>query len=294
MGSRRRVDNANRLTSLVEPAPPVVPVAPSRGTKAIDRRRNAPVEGRVGGLKEHSIVARPSSHSDGCVKVGKRTIADPLASSALGIVSRGRDNQRRSSGAKDLADVFLSDDHLQLWADELANGRRPEVLDRLGLRDPKLLTIMRLLNDEGVPNEPVSRLFVEQLVDLLRLHLVQSHSLVVSAHPQWLRGLAPWQIKHVTAYMRENLAENIGLRQLADIVNLSRSHFCAAFRMATGYTPHEWRTKVRVQEAQRLLRNSVTPITEIALAVGYQTPSAFTAAFRRLVGVTPREFRRRT
>jgi AraC family transcriptional regulator len=94
-------------------------------------------------------------------------------------------------------------------------------------------------------------------------------------------------------YMQENLEKDIGLQELADIVGLSRFYFCGAFRVATGCTPHEWLTRLRIREARRLLADPVAPISDIALTVGYRTPSAFTARFRRIMGVTPREFRRR-
>jgi AraC family transcriptional regulator len=40
------------------------------------------------------------------------------------------------------------------------------------------------------------------------------------------------------------------------------------------------------------LCNPKSRITEVALAVGYQTASAFTAAFRRHTGTTPSDYRR--
>jgi AraC family transcriptional regulator len=116
--------------------------------------------------------------------------------------------------------------------------------------------------------------------------------LIDPAHTAPARGLAPWQVKHVTSYMRENLEADLDLRQLADRVNLSRFYFCSAFRRATGYTPHEYLTRLRIDEARRLLAICSMPVTDIALAVGYQTPSSFAAAFRRLVGLSPGEFRR--
>jgi len=79
---------------------------------------------------------------------------------------------------------------------------------------------------------------------------------------------------------------------LATLVGLSRFHFCTAFRMATGHTPHEWLTVQRIQRAKALLRDPTLSITEIALTVGYQTSSAFAATFRKIAGVTPTEFRR--
>jgi AraC family transcriptional regulator len=105
------------------------------------------------------------------------------------------------------------------------------------------------------------------------------------------RGLADWQVKRVTAYMRDALDQEIGLDDLAAQVNLSRFHFCTAFRLATGYTP--WLTAQRIRCARELLANPDLPTTEIALAVGYKTSSAFTARFRKIVGMTPSEFPRR-
>jgi AraC family transcriptional regulator len=96
----------------------------------------------------------------------------------------------------------------------------------------------------------------------------------------------------VTAYMSERLDQPIGLDELADLTGLSRAHFCTAFRHATGYTPHEWLTRQRLERARILLRDPRSSITKIALDVGYQTPSAFTAAFRRHMGATPSGYRR--
>jgi AraC family transcriptional regulator len=44
---------------------------------------------------------------------------------------------------------------------------------------------------------------------------------------------------------------------------------------------------------QELLADPVFNVTDVALAVGYGTPSAFTASFRKLAGMTPTDFRRR-
>jgi AraC family transcriptional regulator len=97
----------------------------------------------------------------------------------------------------------------------------------------------------------------------------------------------------VTDYMRDHLEAEIGLTELASMVNLSRFHFCTAFRQATGCTPHEWLVTPRIKRSQELLADPVFNVTDVALAVGYGTPSAFTASFRELAGMTPTDFRRR-
>src|SRR5688572_15922739 len=106
------------------------------------------------------------------------------------------------------------------------------------------------------------------------------------------RGLANWQVRRVTAYMSERLDQEICLQELARLVNLSRFHFCTAFRLATGQTPREWLIARRIERACKLLTQLSMSITKVGLAVGYATPSAFAASFHKRMGMTPSEFRR--
>jgi AraC family transcriptional regulator len=168
-----------------------------------------------------------------------------------------------------------------------------EFVPRLASPDPVGARILRALSREAASPNPADQLFIEQTLDLLCLHLLRVHSSLgrISA-PRRRCGLSPRQVRRVAAYMTEHLDRNIGLNELAALTSLSRSHFCTAFRQATGRTPNEWLTSVRLERARQLLRNPATRITEIALAVGYQTASAFTAAFRRHIGATPSDYRR--
>ncbi len=105
------------------------------------------------------------------------------------------------------------------------------------------------------------------------------------------RGLAPWQVKKITDYLTERLADEVGLDELAALVGLSRFHMCTAFRRATGQAPHQWLVMRRMTEAKTLLHDVTLSITDIGLAIGYKSTSAFSAAFRKATGVTPLQFR---
>nr|WP_283937972.1 helix-turn-helix transcriptional regulator [Sphingomonas caseinilyticus] len=91
--------------------------------------------------------------------------------------------------------------------------------------------------------------------------------------------------------MKVHLDEAVALQQLADLLGLSRFHFCTAFRKATGHTPHQYLVRIRMERAKDLLDDSRLTVTDVALAVGYQTPSSFTQAFRAAIGVTPSAYR---
>jgi AraC family transcriptional regulator len=167
-------------------------------------------------------------------------------------------------------------------------------ITRVGSEDAVTSHILAILSDPDVIADPGAKLLVDRAVDLLCIQLLRTHSIVQL--PQTVArsrgGLARRQLRRVTEYMLAHLERPIGLDELAALVGLSRYHFCTAFRLSTGLPPHVWLTGQRMMLARRLLADPNMSIGEIALAVGYATPSAFSATFRRIVGVTPRDFRR--
>ncbi|MFD1951533.1 helix-turn-helix domain-containing protein [Sphingomonas arantia] len=214
---------------------------------------------------------------------------------AISLIPSGHAGRWDMTGPLRVSHVFLGEDRLQHCAEALHAGKTVELLDRAGFDDPVGAGIMQMLSAEAVSlAQPSRRLFAEQAVDLLCTQLIRSHSSSSPVVPaRALRGLADWQVKRVKDYMREHLDQPISLDDLAGLVRLSRFHFCTAFRTATGRTPHDWLVGQRIARARELLGDRDRPVTDIALSVGYETPSAFSACFRKLVGVTPSEFRRR-
>ncbi|MBS7538116.1 helix-turn-helix transcriptional regulator [Ancylobacter lacus] len=104
-------------------------------------------------------------------------------------------------------------------------------------------------------------------------------------------GLVAWRMKRVVAFVDAHLARPIGLADMAQAAGLSRMHFAAQFRVATGQRPHEYLLRRRIERACQLLLETRTPLVEIALGVGFQTQAHFTTVFRRFVGDTPHQWR---
>jgi AraC-like DNA-binding protein len=105
--------------------------------------------------------------------------------------------------------------------------------------------------------------------------------------------LSKWRLKRAIEYMAANLAESISLADIAAAAGLSRMHFAAQFRAATGVRPHEYLLQRRIERAQQLLSTSRMPLVEIAFDVGFKTQAHFTTVFARLVGETPKVWRQR-
>jgi AraC family transcriptional regulator len=171
--------------------------------------------------------------------------------------------------ANDFAGVVLSDDRLRSFSDEVGSGCRIDLAERILVDDPVTSRIVDLLTDGLDANDRPSRLFFERGVDLLCAQLARVHcsNRELGVWPQ-RRGLAAWQVKRVTGYMRDRLGQDIGLRELAQWVGLSSVNFCTAFRLATGQTPHEWLVMRRIGRARELLADPSLRITHIALTVG--------------------------
>jgi AraC family transcriptional regulator len=107
-------------------------------------------------------------------------------------------------------------------------------------------------------------------------------------------GLAPWQMRRLEAYIRDNLSGDLSLSELAALLNISVRHLSRAVRQAKGVSVHRWIVDRRLAEARRLLSETDLPIHEIALRCAFHSAAAFSAAFRGASGYAPGEFRRLT
>lgn len=120
----------------------------------------------------------------------------------------------------------------------------------------------------------------------------------MTLHGSWAKTRPPhplqkWRLKRTIAYVDAHLGAPIHLCDLAAAAGLTRMHFAAQFRAATGLRPHHYVLRRRVVRACELMRCSDLPLVQIALAVGFQTQAHFTTVFRRFIGETPHRWRRR-
>jgi AraC family transcriptional regulator len=293
MGSPSLANTLDEVSKLLRGTAPPVATDHLRGnTRVTGRWFNSPFDGYVPGLNEHCLVCHLGGKSEVWVKVEGKVESTTLLPGTVTIVPRGVDGWHRSNGRIEVSNVFLGADRLQDCADVAANGQSPEIIGRKGVSDPKLFAVMKLLSDEVELSGLGSRLFTEQAIDLMCLQLLRIHSSFSKPLQGTVRrGLAAWQVKRISTYMHDYIDQDIGLQDLANLVAMSRFHFCHAFRLATGHTPHGWLSKLRIERARQLLAVPELRIIDVALAVGYQTPSAFSASFRRALGITPTQYR---
>jgi transcriptional regulator GlxA family with amidase domain len=106
-----------------------------------------------------------------------------------------------------------------------------------------------------------------------------------------INALPKWRLRRVEQHIDAHFDRRISLSELAGIAGLSRMHFAAQFRAATGYRPREYLLTRRVEHAKSLLTTTDKSLVEIALAVGFSTQAHFSTVFKRISGETSARWR---
>jgi AraC family transcriptional regulator len=94
----------------------------------------------------------------------------------------------------------------------------------------------------------------------------------------------------VLDYIRNHLTQELGLAELARVIDASPSHFARVFRTTFGMPPYRYVIEQRILEAKRLMTGGTQSISEIALMLGFSSQSHFTVTFRKVTGTTPKGF----
>lgn len=159
-------------------------------------------------------------------------------------------------------------------------------------RDPYLSTLssvlLSALDDERAGNH----LFVDQLGLSLLAHFAQAYGDLRSREGIQEGGLAPWQERRAKEIMRVRHASSLTIADVAAECRLTPSHFARSFRRSTGVAPHEYLSRLRIEEAKRQMTTTKLPLADIALICGFGDQSYFTRVFSRSVGTSPGAWRR--
>jgi transcriptional regulator GlxA family with amidase domain len=83
------------------------------------------------------------------------------------------------------------------------------------------------------------------------------------------------------------------VERLANVSGVSEAHFARSFKEAFGAPPHRYLLTRRIERAKALLRDTDTPIIDIALETGWQSLGTFGRVFKDVTGESPSELRSR-
>ena len=112
--------------------------------------------------------------------------------------------------------------------------------------------------------------------------------------------LSPWlcgrnhlqqRIHNVQDIISHNPQSNLSINELAVQVNMSPRNLTRAFRQASGQSIQQYREKIKVAQAQKLLKETGTSVELVAQACGFQSSRSFRRAWSRYHTISPVSYR---
>lgn len=103
----------------------------------------------------------------------------------------------------------------------------------------------------------------------------------------------PDVISKACQFFQKNYRQEIAIENYAKEIHFSTCWFIRTFKQHTGMSPLHYITKIRMSNAQHLLKNTSYSIAEIANIVGYDNPLYFSRVFKKYVGLPPTQYRKK-
>lgn len=100
------------------------------------------------------------------------------------------------------------------------------------------------------------------------------------------------RINRVMDYVERHIQQPLPLSKIAEIASFSPFHFHRIFTFLVGETPNDFIQRLRIEKAAQQIRESKTPITEVAYDYGFSSISIFSRSFRKHFGMTAQEYRK--
>ncbi|SAL10382.1 AraC family transcriptional regulator [Caballeronia peredens] len=222
---------------------------------------------------------------------GRKLIHGRLPAGVVQVTAPGTRVSARFESAMDVLHLFVPQRVLAECHEDLF--QRPHAGDivlgdpRL-IRDPALERLGQALAVCKTEGTALGRVFIDSVSLAIVSRLVARHFSMPAARGREPSALPQWRINRVSEFVESHLAENISLADIAASTGLTRMHFAAQFRRATGMRPHEYLLQKRIERAQDLLRTSKHSILDVAFSCGFRSQAHFTTVFKRLVGATPK------
>lgn len=157
--------------------------------------------------------------------------------------------------------------------------------------DPMVEQLAWRLSDELVAGAPNGRIYAEQLLLTLAVHLLTEYASIETSTENVTGGIPPVRLQRVKDYVEAHLNDDLTLVDLAEQAGMSEYHFTRQFKAEEGVPPYEYVIRRRVERAKDLLRETEATVAEVAGRVGYASRRPLVQQFKKHVGTTPGRYR---
>lgn len=105
-----------------------------------------------------------------------------------------------------------------------------------------------------------------------------------------LDGSIVQQMVKIITKIKQEFAETLNMKELAKSFGMSESSMYHNFKKITMLSPLQFQKTLRLEEARRMLLSQNLEATQIAFAVGYESPSQFSREYTRMFGLPPKTY----
>ena len=118
-------------------------------------------------------------------------------------------------------------------------------------------------------------------------NLIKVHLFEITLSEQSINKL----MNEIKNYIEHQYSENLNEKKICELFPISPTYFSQLFKKQFGLTFMNFLTKIRLEKACYLLKNTNIRISQIALQVGYSEPQYFHRVFKKNIGITPLQYR---
>lgn len=127
---------------------------------------------------------------------------------------------------------------------------------------------------------------IGEAAHLRRLDVLRDQLRSSRPQPQWLPTPTDDRLQQACRLVADNLSTPLRLSEIGQVVGVSERTLSRLFADDFAMSYRQWRTQLRLHHALRLLADG-HPVTQVAHACGWATPSAFIDTFKHSLGYTP-------
>ena len=203
-----------------------------------------------------------------------------------------------AGNGKEALDILERPNEIDLIVlDVMMPGRRgTEVLTEIKRRVPEKKVIM--LTGHSSKQVAIEALkgkaddYIEKPVDVEKL-MASIHALLHSDGPgeKTYPPDTDGKIERVKDFLDRNYHKRVSLRDVAELVCLSPKYLSRLFREKTGTGFNEYRLRIKIERAGKILRETGLTVNEISYRLGYSNMESFIRMFKKIKGMTPTEYR---
>lgn len=175
-------------------------------------------------------------------------------------------------------------------ANMMPEGTNASLMPIIMTDDERMCSIFEMIEHEILGAGADQPGHVETLCRALACYLASYSTAQIAGQVKRL-AIAPARLKRVLDFVDENLANPIGLAEMAAVAELSPYHFGRMFKHATGKSPYQHLIYRRIARSQIMLAGSDRSLADIAAACGFLTPAHFSTAFSGQAGMSPSRYR---